>query len=118
MKGAIGVHTRKIEEDCNDRLTAYREKNKAHRPKPYPAPEYFEKRWTPPPPPRLDADYEIEFRSYDEINRDELVQNLGRHRRYAIGRIRELVDERYTRLIQLYRAEAEKEKYEVNQNER
>ena len=116
LKLSIDIQVRKIEEDCNDRLTAYREKNKEHRPGVHPPPEYFKERWTPPSPPDLHADGE--FRSFDDIDRDELVGNLRKHREHAIGRVRTLVEERYQRRIMEYRAEAETEKNEVNQNEK
>ena len=116
LRESINIQVRKLTEDCNDRLTAYREQNKAHRPAPYPPPPYFEKVWEPPENSTLDNSWNQPL-NVNDVDSNKLALRLTEHRKATIQMIRDQAHKRYEELIQKYYKESESAQYEINQKE-
>ena len=113
LEDSINVQLRRTVDECNQRLRSYRDRNRALRPAPAPAPPHFDEEWIPPS--KGVATPSISVRPLKAVDAEQLVKVLGNHRSAAIELIQGMSRKRYEDGVQEFLVEAERDRLEVNQ---
>ncbi len=116
LRAAVARQLELVEEECNSRLSAYRKGNEPSRPRPEPAPSYFQDRWELPVKPEMRA---VARPGVDlqELDVEKAVRLIGAHHREATKLIRDAAKARYRDRLESYVTESETYQHEKNVKE-